>query len=83
MLSGDMADIFSNLYLALSVKYYHHNNNASKLLTDYIIFHIVELICCFFKTLEWYLNLFYDNEAKHPPLAPCRGWDEFLSGQRR
>lgn len=37
MMSGDMADIFSNLYLALSVNYYHHNNNASKLLTDYII----------------------------------------------
>tara|TARA_B100000035_G_C21031830_1_gene568913 strand:- start:1093 stop:3012 length:1920 start_codon:yes stop_codon:yes gene_type:complete len=37
MLSGDMADIFSNLYLALSVKYYHQNNQASELLTNYVI----------------------------------------------
>ena len=37
MLSGDMADIFSNLYLAQSVKYYHDLNNASLLLTDYIL----------------------------------------------
>ena len=37
MLSGDMADIFSNLYLAQSVKYYHDLNNASVLLTDYIL----------------------------------------------
>ena len=32
MLSGDMADIFSNLYLALSVQYYHlHNPSSHKL----------------------------------------------------
>ena len=37
MISGEMADIFSNLYLALSVKYYHENNNASIKLTNYII----------------------------------------------
>ena len=37
MLSGDMADIFSNLYLAASVKYYHINNNASLELTSYTI----------------------------------------------
>tara|TARA_B100000886_G_C20425270_1_gene493638 strand:+ start:825 stop:2759 length:1935 start_codon:yes stop_codon:yes gene_type:complete len=37
MLSGDMADIFSNLYLALSVIYYHKNNNASEKLTNYIV----------------------------------------------
>ena len=37
MISGEMADIFSNLYLALSVKYYHENNNASSKLTNYII----------------------------------------------
>ena len=37
MLSGVMADIFSNLYLALSVQYYHIENNASKILTEYII----------------------------------------------
>jgi alkylation response protein AidB-like acyl-CoA dehydrogenase len=37
MLSGAMADIFSNLYLALSVEYYHNNYNASLKLTNYII----------------------------------------------
>ncbi len=37
MLSGDMADIFSNLYLALSVQYYEKNYNASDLLTKYVI----------------------------------------------
>ena len=37
MLSGDMADIFSNLYLALSVQYYNNNHKASLLLTNYII----------------------------------------------
>ena len=37
MLSGAMADIFSNLYLAISVQYYHNNYNASVKLTDYII----------------------------------------------
>ena len=37
MLSGDMADIFSNIYLALSVEYYHRENNISKTLSDYIV----------------------------------------------
>jgi len=37
MLSGDMADIFSNIYLALSVQYYQKNYNASDLLTKYVI----------------------------------------------
>ncbi len=37
MLSGAMADIFSNLYLAIAVKYYHHHNNVSLKLTDYIV----------------------------------------------
>ena len=37
MLSGAMADIFSNLYLALGVKYYHNENNVSQMLTDYVI----------------------------------------------
>ncbi len=37
MLSGDMADIFSNLYLAISVNYYEKNYNVSKVLTNYII----------------------------------------------
>uniref|UniRef100_A0AB39J991 Acyl-coenzyme A dehydrogenase n=1 Tax=Florenciella sp. virus SA2 TaxID=3240092 RepID=A0AB39J991_9VIRU len=37
MLSGDMADIFGNLYLAISVKYCHHHYNTSEKLTNYII----------------------------------------------
>ena len=37
MLSGDMADIFSNLYMAISAKYYQNKNSVSEKLTDYII----------------------------------------------
>ena len=37
MLAGDMADQFSNLLMALSVKYHHKKTNASPVLTDYII----------------------------------------------
>ena len=37
MLSGDMADIFSNLYLAISVVYYDTINNTSSKLTQYVI----------------------------------------------
>ena len=37
ILSGIMADIYSNLYMAISVEYYHEHNKSSKLLTDYII----------------------------------------------
>tara|TARA_B100001093_G_scaffold97959_1_gene89963 strand:- start:1748 stop:3700 length:1953 start_codon:yes stop_codon:yes gene_type:complete len=37
MLSGTMADIFSNLYLAISVKTYQNQYNASPLLTEYIL----------------------------------------------
>ena len=36
-LSGDMADIFSNLYLAYSVKWYHKHNNVSDTLTNYCV----------------------------------------------
>ena len=36
-LSANMADIFSNLYLAYSVKWYEENNHVSKILTDYCI----------------------------------------------
>ena len=36
-LSGDMADILSNLYLAYSVRWYHEHHNVSKKLTDYCI----------------------------------------------
>lgn len=41
MLSGTMADIFSNLYLAISVKYYHQCYNASTILSEYIINNLV------------------------------------------
>ncbi len=37
MLSGDMADIFSNLYLCLGVQYYENYYSASNKLTNYII----------------------------------------------
>ena len=37
ILSGIMADIYSNLYMAISVEYYHEHNKSSKLLTKYII----------------------------------------------
>ena len=37
MLSGDMADIFGNLYMAIAVQYYDKNNTVSPLLTDYIV----------------------------------------------
>lgn len=37
MLSGAMADIFSNLYLALSVKHYQNIYNSSTILSEYII----------------------------------------------
>lgn len=37
MLSSDMADIMSNLYLAHSVRWYHENNNTSTVLTKYCI----------------------------------------------
>lgn len=37
MLSGDMADIFGNLYLAISVRNYHKNYKASEKLTNYIV----------------------------------------------
>ena len=63
MLSGHMADIFSNLYLSISVQYYHNNNNASHILTDYIIDNLVnenqKLINCVIDNLgfEKYLLL--------------------------
>ena len=37
MLSGHMADIFGNLYLALSVNYYQKHYESSETLTNYII----------------------------------------------
>jgi hypothetical protein len=37
MLSADMADILSNLYLAHSVKWYHKHHKISKKLTEYCV----------------------------------------------
>ena len=36
-LSGDMADMFSNLYLAVSVKYYQKKHNVSQKYTNYVV----------------------------------------------
>lgn len=41
ILSGQMADIFSNLYLGIAVKYFEKNYQISEKLTDYIINEIV------------------------------------------
>ena len=41
MLSGDMADIFSNLYLGISVQYYHKHYKSSELLTNYIVDYLI------------------------------------------
>lgn len=41
MLSGDMADIFSNIFMALSVDYYHKKHNISPHLTNHIINYII------------------------------------------
>ena len=41
MLSGAMADIFSNLYLALAVEYYQNEYKSSKLLTKYIVDNLI------------------------------------------
>ena len=37
MISGAMADIFSNLYLAIAVSNYDKNNNVNPILTEYVI----------------------------------------------
>ena len=37
MLSGDMADMFSNLYLAISVRYYQNIYKSSPLFSNYIV----------------------------------------------
>lgn len=37
MLSGDMADVFGNLYMAISVQYYDKHNPRSIILTNYVI----------------------------------------------
>lgn len=41
MLSGDMADVFSNLYLATSVRYADEHNPVSEKLTKYVIDRLV------------------------------------------
>lgn len=41
-LSGDMADLLSNLYMGYSVIWYHKNFNVSKVLTDYCVDRIVK-----------------------------------------
>lgn len=41
MLSGNMADVFSNLYMGISVQYMEKNKKVSSLLTSYILKRIV------------------------------------------
>jgi alkylation response protein AidB-like acyl-CoA dehydrogenase len=70
MLSGHMADIFSNLYLGISVQYYHNNYKASEVLTKYIINNLInenqKLINCVINNLgiEKYLLLHLKGNIK-------------------
>lgn len=41
ILSGRMADIFSNIYMVLSVQFYHETYNTSEKLTNYIVDRLV------------------------------------------
>ena len=44
MLSGDMADQFSNLFMAISVRYYQEKTNSSTIFSDYIIKELIREI---------------------------------------
>lgn len=64
MLSSDMADMLSNLYLAHSIKWYHREHNVSKKLTDYCIERLMrenQMIINRILDNQWYLRtaLFY------------------------
>ena len=64
MLSSDMADMLSNLYLAHSIKWYHREHNVSKKLTDYCIGRLMQenqVIINRILDNQWYLRiaLFY------------------------
>jgi acyl-CoA dehydrogenase len=71
-ISGLMADIFSNLYLAYSVRWYHEQFNVSKVLADYCINNLLRENCVKFDTIfenEGALNLLFIHKAgmKHYP----------------
>lgn len=64
MLSSDMADMLSNLYLAHSIKWYHREHNVSKKLTNYCIGRLMQenqVIINRILDNQWYLRtaLFY------------------------
>jgi acyl-CoA dehydrogenase len=72
MLSSDMADILSNLYLAHSIQWYHQEYNISKKVTDYCIARLVhdnQVIINRVLDNEWYLRtaLFY---LRKKPIIP-------------
>ena len=72
MLSGDMADIFSNLYMAICVKYYQKKNNVSEKMTDYIVKKLVyENQCIMNKVID---NLSHEKyllyQMKKPTIPP-------------
>ena len=55
MLSSDMADILSNLYLAHSIQWYHNEYKISKKITDYCIDRLMQEI-------QEIINRILDNE---------------------
>lgn len=72
MLSGDMADIFSNLYMAICVQYYQKKNNVSEKMTDYVVKKLVyENQCIMNKVID---NLSYEKyllyQMKKPTIPP-------------
>ena len=72
MLSSDMADILSNLYLAHSIQWYHQEYNISKKVTDYCIARLMydnQVIINRILDNEWYLRslLFY---LRKKPIVP-------------
>ena len=76
-LSGDMADILSNLYLAHSVNVYHTNYNISKPLTDFCIDRLcneiqekMNIIISNNSTLKFLL--FFSNKKINPEIYSSR-----------
>lgn len=73
-LSADMADIFSNIYLAYSIAWEYENNKTSKILTEYciqrlinenqkIINKIVDNYCMISKIPIWHLKGKVKNDS--------------------
>ena len=72
MISGDMADVFSNLCMAICVQYYQKKNNVSGKLTDYIVKKLVHENQCIINKIidnlshEKYL-LYQMKKSSKPP----------------